>query len=214
MKYEEVKIGDVFRYQNDEETVISKSDKHRVITTIDCDGGPTAWLENQLHFLKPIKEELPEEGLLASDKGSLVYKLSDGSAYGFSLGYQSNYFFNKLWEFHNGHWRKATEQEKYKFIEMLKKECEGRGLFEYTRIEKHANGHSGNLNANCFESSSHPISIYNKNGQIFHKGKFATPIKEEVPTLALLSKACINLSKFGVEIKQVGNMLMINPIKK
>ena len=68
MKYEEIKIGDVFRYQNDEETVISKSDKHRIITTIDCYGGPTSWLEEDLYLLEPRKEEPTLELVLKAVK--------------------------------------------------------------------------------------------------------------------------------------------------
>lgn len=121
MKYEEIKIGDVFRYQDDKETVISKSDRHRIITTIDDDMRSSTWSEIDLHYIKPIKEELPEEGLLISLSGSLVYKLSDGSGYGFVYGNQSDYYFNKLWCFSTKDWKPATPEQEKKFIEMLKK---------------------------------------------------------------------------------------------
>lgn len=37
MEYKDIKIGDVFRYHDDKETVVSKKDKYRIITTIDSD---------------------------------------------------------------------------------------------------------------------------------------------------------------------------------
>lgn len=123
---------------------------------------------------------LPEEGLLVSPNGSLVYKLLDGSGYGFDGGRQSGYYFNKGWNFSmDGHWKPATPEQENKFIGMLKIECERRGLFEDTKIEAHANG---SPLRNPDYMGVQPIfdltTGYNRNGVIFHRGKFATPLKE------------------------------------
>ena len=180
MKYEEIKIGDVLISKGVEETVISKNDICRFITTIDCNIAPATWTEKDLHLLKPIKEELPEEGLLVSEVGSLVYRLSDGSGYGFEGGHQSKYIFNKKWNFHvDGHWKPATPEQEEQFIEMLKKECERRGLFEDTKIEKHADGDSvTNPDYMGVIPRFYSKIGFNRNGRIFYRGKFATPRKE------------------------------------
>lgn len=154
-------------------------------------------------------KELPEEGLLVSSSGSLVYKLSDGSGYGFALGKQFMYFFNKSWEFSVDYWKPATPEQETKFIEMLKKECERRGLFEDTKLENHADG----------TSLAEPdymgvwvrftnIKGYNKNGQIFYKGKFATPRKKE-----LLDKVTQVVNEFGNHIieKTESGLIIITP---
>lgn len=211
MKYEEIKIGDVFRYQNDEETVISKSDKYRFIVTIDSEETPSTWSENELHQLKPLKEELPEEGLLVSKFGTLVYRLSGSLGYGFSHGQQSGYLFNNKWKFClDNHWKPATPEQEKKFVEILKKECESRGLYEDTKIEKHADGTS--LIEDYMEVTPRfsSTSGYNKNGIIFYKGKFATPRKEET-TLESVSKAAMEIGNFIVEQTESG-IIILTPL--
>lgn len=208
MKFEEIKMGDVFRYAGVKETVISKNDRYRIITTIDSDTIPTAWEENELYMLEPIKEELPEEGLLVSERGSLAYKLSGGSSYGFACGKQSDYF-STGWEFLDGHWTPATPKQEVKFVEMLKKECEDRGLFEDTKIEEHANGdplaYSDFMGFAPSFSSTHG---YNKNGQIFYKGKFATPLKEKSTKLLV-----VDLNNYTTETTESG-VIILTPLKK
>lgn len=205
MKYEEIKIGDIFTYLVYKMTVISKSDEYKVITTVNCDWKFSTWKESELYMLKPA---LPEEGLLVGACGSLVYKLPDGSGYGFARGHQSNYFFYKGWNFSlEGHWKPATPEQEVKFVEMLKKECENRGLYEDTKIEKHADGTSL-IEADYMEVTPRfsSTSGYNKNGQIFYKGKFATPRKET--TLELVSKAVKKLGDFTVEQTESGAIIL------
>lgn len=213
MKYEEIKIGDVFSYQGSEQTVISKSDKYRIITTIDSKIRATTWLENDLQFIEPIKEELPEEGLLVSKAGSLVDKLPDGSGYGFIGGRQSDYYFNDGWNFQvDSHWKPATPEQEKEFVKMLKKECEKRGLFEDTKIEKNAEGlEASNINVSWLHADA--TEIFNRNGRIFYKGKFATPLKEEEETLELVSKAVQDIGIFTVEQTESG-VIILTPIKK
>ena len=181
MKYEDFKIGERYYLGIFEVKVISKSDEYKIITTIDSDGSTGTWLNDDLEDFLPIKEELPGEGLLVSKVGSLAYKLSDNSGYGFPLGEQSDYFFGKGWGFSNvGHWHKATEQQKEKFVKMLKTECEKRSLFEDTKIEKHTDVTlpKGLLNKGVYATVFTVNRAWNKNGEIFNKGKFATPLKE------------------------------------
>lgn len=157
-------------------------------------------------------KELPEEGLLVGKSGSLVYKLSDGSAYGFGLGKQSNYkFYKNKRVILKGHWKPATEHQEKKFIEMLKKECEARGLFEDTKIEAHADWNGGSLNTNRFELYADATEIWNKNGQIFYKGKFAKPLKES--TLDQVTDAVKNIADFTIEESPTG-LIILTPIKK
>ena len=92
MKYEEIKIGDRYSLGIFEVKVISKSDEYKIITVIDSDGNTGTWLNSDFEDFMPLQKELPEEGLLVSKLDSLVYKLSDGSGYGFSHGNQSDYF--------------------------------------------------------------------------------------------------------------------------
>lgn len=208
MKYEDIKIGDVFNIFCDKKIkVISKNDEYRVITTINDNLIPRAWEESELRIFKPT---LPEEGLLVSNIGSLVYKLSDDSGYGFSYHDQFCYYFNKNWSFRSNptQWRKATKEEREKFVELLKKECEKRGLFEDTEIEVHADGST--TDQTTFTPSFNSIRGWNKNGIIFYKGKFATPLKEE-STLEQVEKAVKELGDFTVEQTESG-VIILTPI--
>lgn len=185
MKYKDFKVGETYIYDgHDEEKVLHIIHQQKRIVTMNLQGD--VWVFEEEHFkdFKPLKEELPEEGLLVSKFGSLVYKLSDGSGYGFGYGNQSDYFFNKLWEFSiDDYWRKATPEQEKKFVEMIKKECENRGLFEDTKIEAHANGTPlRNPDYMGVEPIFDLTTGYNRNGVIFHRGKFATPQKETTTT--------------------------------
>lgn len=212
MKYEEIKVGDVFTYLDYKMTVISKSDEHKVITTVNCDGGFSTWRENELYVLEPA---LPEEGLLVGILGAIVYRTGEYSGYGFDSdkNYKNLNDVKDAWTFNNSPelWRKATEQEEEKFIEMLKKECEKRGLYEDTKIEKHADGDSlGIPNYMGYVPKITSTSGLNKNGLIFYKGEFATPRKEET-TLEQVAKAVKELGDFTVEQTESG-VIILTPI--
>lgn len=212
MKYEEIKVGDVYKFGRSKEEVIAKVDKIRLVLTVDNRKEITTWKEDELYMLEPIKEKLPEEGLLVHKDCSLVYKLSDGSGYGFFLGRQSNYSSDNSWNFSSAdNWKPATPDQKKKFVEMLKIECEKRELFEDTNIEAHADGSGAFLNTNAFKPSAITTEIYNKNGQIFHKGKFATPLEET--TLELVSKAVKEIGNFTIEQTESG-LIILTPINK
>lgn len=211
MKYEEIKVGDFYNVNDVKEKVIAKVDEYRTIVTVE-DGYVTAWSEDELNILKPIKEELPEEGLLVSAAGSLVYKLSDRSGYGFVFGSQSEYSFGKGWSFDDNYnyWRKATKQEEDKFVEMLKKECENKGLYEDTKIEKHADGgYLRNPDYMGVTPIFSSIGCCNKNGKIFHRGEFATPRKEEPNTHVLV----VDLKDYSKEETESG-VIILTPKNK
>lgn len=211
MKYEEIKIWDVFTCHGDKETVISKSDEYNIITTIDDNMIPTTWEKEELHYLKPLKEELPEEGLLVCE-GIIIYRTGRISGYGFNAfkNYESLNDAEVGWTFDSSpeEWRKATKQEEEEFVEMLKKECEKRGLFEDTKIENHADGTA--IICCEFTPTGDATEFWNKNGLIFYKGKFAKPIKEE-PTLELVSKAVQEIGDFTVEQTESG-LIILTPI--
>src|SRR5690554_30718 len=176
MKYKDLKVGDRYYLGIFEVEVISKSGEYKIITTIDSDGNTGTWLSSDFGDFMPLQKELPEEGLLVSKLDSLVYKLSDGSGYGFSHGNQSDYFFGKRWGLSNtgGHWKPATPEQEKKFIAMIKKECEKHGLYEDTKLERNNLSNSIYLNENLFIPETNPREAWNKNGQIFYRGKFAT----------------------------------------
>lgn len=213
MKYEDIKVGDKFRFKDYKETVIAKIDEYKAIVTADKNNHTTAWAENELKDFEPLKEELPEEGLLVSKSGSLVYKLSDGSGYGFVFGNQFAYCFDKGWEFNaKDRWKPATPKQEEKFIKMLKKECEKRGLFEDTKIEKDADGDS--ISFYNFVEFTPVFTLtggYNKNGRIFHKGNFSTPRKEK-STLELVAKSVQEIGDFTIEQTELG-IIILTPIK-
>lgn len=215
MEYEEIKVGDVLTYLDYKMTVISKSDKYKVITTIDCYGKFSVWKESELYMLKPA---LPEEGLLVGILGSIVYRTGEYSGYGFDSdkNYKSLNDVKDAWTFNNSPelWRKATEQEEEKFIVMLKKECEKRGLYEDTKIEKHADGSTLSYTAQTtFTPSFNSIQGWNKNGQIFYKGEFATPLKEET-TLEQVAKAVKELGGFTVDQTKSGIIILTPMVNK
>lgn len=216
MKYEEIKIGDVFTCLDNELTVVSKNDKYRFIVTINYEEAPTVWSEDELHQLKPLKEELPEEGLLVSKNGTIIYRTGEFSGYGF----YSNGRYKNLdgemgaWNFdsHIVHWKPSTPEQEKKFVEMLEIECEKRGLYEDTKIENHANGTSLTCPDRMeYQPAFNSKECWNKNGQIFYKGKFATPRKET--TLELVSKAVQEIGDFFIEQTESG-LIILTPIKK
>lgn len=215
MKYEEIKVGDVFDFLGGEETVISKNDKYRFIVTIDYEEAPTSWSEDELHFLEPLKEQLPEEGLLVSRNGTIIYRTGEFSGYGF----RSNGNYKNLdgelgaWNFdsHIAHWKPATQEQEAKFKEMLKKECEKRGLYEDTKLDKFGINSDIYVNSGVYSVVFDPDVAWNKNGRIFYKGKFATPLKEKT-TLELVSKAVQEIGDFTIEQTESG-VIILTPIK-
>ena len=128
-------------------------------------------------------EKLPDEGLVVyKEEDVIIYRTGEKTGYGFSRG---KYKHDSDWSFgvNQKVWRAATEEEEDKFIELLKKECERRGLFEDTKIKASAHGGTNNINRFKFRITTALDSAYNKNGCIFHKGKFAEPL-EETTTLS------------------------------
>ena len=123
-------------------------------------------------------EKLPDEGLVVHKNGNIVYRTGISNGYGFYN--EGGYDIRKDWTFklYPPSWHPATEEEEAKFIELLKKECERRGLFEDTKIKSHASGSMFNVNSGNFRARFDVDLVYNKNGLIFKEGKFAEPLEE------------------------------------
>ena len=209
MEYEEIKLHESYDVNSIEIKVISKSDEYKIITTIDTEGriglfGP------DFSNLKPLQKELPEEGLLVSKGGSLYYRTGEHSGYGFVFGKQERYDVTEDEPFHLGTWKPATPEQETKFVEMLKKECESRGLFEDTKIEAHVDIKDCDLlNKFSYEVGGNVKQLWNIHGQIFYKGKFATPLKT-----SLLDKVTFLANEFGsfsVEETPTG-VIVISPL--
>lgn len=165
-------------------------------------------------------KKLPEEGLLVSKHGSLVYRTGKRTGYGFDsnkdYGILINDSYDELgWTFNNSpqEWQIATPEQEEKFIKMLEIECEKHLLFENTKIDKHADGTSL-VYPNCTGITPRFNSThgYNRNGLIFHRGKFATPRKEET-ILTQISKVIKEREDFSVERTESG-LIILTPKNK
>lgn len=213
MKITDFKIGETYLYDGQyEEKVLHIIRQQKKIVTINLKGEVWVFEENELENFKPLKEELPEEGLLVSERGALIYRTGESSGYGF----YGDYVNDNDWSFIElpKVWRKATKQEEEKFIEMLKIECEKRGLYEDTKIEKHADGTSLTFPDRMeYEPTFNSKAGWNKNGQIFYKGKFATPRKQEETTLTKIANVAKKLGDFTIEQTESG-IIILTPIKK
>lgn len=221
MKIEDFKVGETYLYDGQyEEKVLHIIRQQKKIVTINLKGEVWVFEENELENFKPPKEQLPEEGLLVHKEGTIVYRTGKRTGYGFD----SNEDYEILnsedcdkvgWTFNNfpEEWRKANKQEEEKFIEMLKKECDKRGLFEDTKLsECGINNSTGAVNKGIYGVTLTSHEAWNKNGQIFYRGKFATPLKEET-TLELVSKAVKEIGNFTIEQTESG-VIILTPIKK
>ena len=165
-----------------------------------------------IDFINKQFPELPKEELLVSRNDSLAYRLSGDLGYGFPFGLQDEYLFSNDWDFSKTeYWQQATPEQEKRFVEMLKKECENKGLFEDTKIEFHADGSGSFLNTNHFSSTALPMVVYNKNGQIFYKGKFAKPLKES--TLDKVTDAVKDIADFTIE-ETITGLIILTPIKQ
>lgn len=218
MKIEDFKVGETYLYDGQyEEKVLHIIRQQKKIVTINLKGEVWVFEENELENFKPLKEQLPEEGLLVSKNGTIVYRTGELSGYGFYSNGNYENLDGELgeWTF-DGYivqWRKATKQEEEKFIEMLKKECEKRGLFEDTKLsECGINNSVGAVNKGIYGVTLTSHEAWNKNGRIFYKGEFAKPLKEET-TLELVSKTVKEIGDFIVEQTESG-LIILTPIKK
>ena len=176
MKYEEIKVGEVYKVGDYTEKVIEKNDEHKAVMTIDEDGEFLAWSENQLESFQPIKKELPESGLLVCTDGSLIFITGEQSGYGFDV---FDIFHRVCRSFVScpENWRTATPEEEARFIELLKAEAEKRGLGVDAKIKGHAdNTLRYPMNDGKWNAMFNLTSGNNKNGRIFHNGIWAEPL--------------------------------------
>ena len=151
-----------------------------------------------------VTSELPEEGLVVS-KGTkaIIYRTGQDKGYGFypNAGYDlsENYNFDIMPQL----WRPATPEEESKFIELLKKECERRGLYDDTKIKAHANNNTKGCNYGDYNAVYAADSAWNKNGCIFEEGKFAEPLEEKEEILGEKEEAT-NLDDKIKELIELG----------
>ena len=130
-----------------------------------------------------VTPELPDEGLVVFKKrgySCMMYRTGKDAGYGFFKGEFCIKDGNGIgYSFHSRpqDWRPATPEEELKFTELLKKECERRGLYEHTKIKAHAGTDAHNINKSNFIIHTTLESAWNKNGCIFRKGKFAEPLE-------------------------------------
>ena len=126
-------------------------------------------------------QELPDEGLVVSKSSkAIIYKTGEETGYGFYP--ISGYDVCQVYNFKHSpeNWRKATPGEETKFIELLQKECERRGLHEDTKIKAHVGEVENNeLNKGIYVPVFQSTYAWSKNGRIFKDGKFAEPLEEE-----------------------------------
>ena len=203
MKYEEIKVGE--SYKSDEFSEMKVKLKHDelkevVVSTYVKGLGIFIMTEDSYKHWKPFTPELPDEGLvvLKGNKNCIIYRTGKETGYGFRYGM---YYIvedensDERWSFKSfaEKWRPATEEEESKFIDLLKKECERRGLYEDTKIKTQADG-SKSFNTVNYTLGFNLYSGYNINGLIFFKGKFAEPLEED-QTLDTKIKELINVGK-------------------
>ena len=203
MKYEDIKVGEVYKSDGYSEMKVKlKNDelKEVVVTTGTKGLGLIVMTEHHYKNWKPLTPELPAEGLVVykENENCIIYRTGNGTGYGFKYGrYKTveDENSNERWSFKSypEKWRPATPEEATKFNELLKKECERRGLYEDTKIKAHANDFKAS-NLGDYESLFDVCVAYNKNGCIFQDGKFAEPLAED-QTLDTKIKELIKLGK-------------------
>ena len=144
-----------------------------------------------------VAPELPAEGLVVrKNTKTIIYRTGQSKGYGFNK--DGVYDTGDNWTFGIAPevWRPATLEEELKFTELLKKECERRGLYEDTKIKECLiHGNDSNVNKGFYGLVETSYTIWNKNGCIFEEGKFAEPLEEENTTLDDKIKELIELGK-------------------
>ncbi len=215
MKYEKIELNESYMVECDEEKVIAKVDECEKIVTIDKNYYVSSWRGDKLELFKPITKELPKEGLLLNvTNNDFVYRTVEKSGYGFVSGVFHGVKENTDFSFVSSPelWQPATPEQEKRFIEMIKGECTKRGLYEDTKIKGHADGSISSLmnDGKWLQKPPTITKIYNTNGMIFHKGKFATPLKED-----LIYKVTEVVNEFGNHIieQTESGVILISKIK-
>lgn len=132
-----------------------------------------------------IKKEFPELFEVEMEKnkwyrcvemGNLVFYRSDEQK-NYGISFALHEWDNKLWV-HKGYtWVLATKEE---IEEMLWKEAEKRGIKKDTKIEKCLHESPRNTNYGIFTAcyQEKKDRLWNFNGVVYDKGKWATPLNE------------------------------------
>lgn len=175
MKFEEIKINEIYEVWGNEHKVVHKDYESRTIFTIEVGSDePYGFDEGQLCLFSPIA--LPETGLLVSEAGSIVYRTGEMSGYGFSP--HKIWYDNNMWiEFTPENWRKATPEDEEKFEKLLIKEAAKRGLVDGVEFKSAYSGRKCFVETKYTRFDDEGFSM--GWGFVFHDGKWATPIKNE-----------------------------------
>lgn len=207
MKYEEIKVGEVYKNKSYIETVISKNDQYEAVMTVDQDGGIWGWDKYELKHFQPIKKELPESGLLVCNNGVIAYRLEGEKGFGFD---ENDFLNNEYWSFETDPkvWRAATPEEEAKFIKLLKAEAEKRGLGVDAKIKGHADGTPLRDPDYMGVTPGFKLDMgWNKNGKIFYNGIWAQP-------LTMLDEVCDAIKKHlpNIVVEQVDGIVTLKQL--
>ena len=176
MKYEEIKINEIYEVEGFDYQVIHKHEESRVTFTLEVGSNtPYGWAEDELHLFKPIA--LPETGLLVSKSESIVYRTGERSGYGFNPG--GCWYDNNMWKkFTPENWRKATPEDEEKFKKLLIQEAAKRGFVDGVEFKSDVGLRIKsiiNTKLLFFDFGGFTMG----GGYVFHDGKWATPIKNK-----------------------------------
>ena len=172
MKYEEIEVGNTYVLGINEKLVKYKEDSTKEVVTSHSEIGLMVNTEDEYkHWTE--KSDLPETGLLVHENSNLIYRTGKDQGYGFNPEYTISKSWSWTFESEPKKWRKATVEEEKKFIELLKKEAERRGLTENAKIKECL------INGRVYSSSFEPVftnyRAWNTNGCIFRDGEWAEP---------------------------------------
>lgn len=175
MKFEEIKINEIYEVEGFDYQVIHKHDDSRTVFTFEVvSNNPYGWKEDELHLFSPIA--LPETGLLASELGSIVYRTGEMSGYGFNG--ESVWYDNNGWGgFAPDYWRKATPEDEEKFKKLLIQEAAKHGLVDGVEFRSPFSEVKCVVDAKRIRFDDKGFSMGGR--FVFHDGKWATPIKNE-----------------------------------
>ena len=179
MKYEDIEVGKTYLADGHTEVVKYKEDTTKEVVTLNQEVGILIYDQDQYERWTE-KNNLPDVGLVVTNNGSIIYRTGNKSGYGFTCGiYETSDFWTFKSRPHD--WRKATQEEEQKFIELLKKEAERRGLGEDSKIKECLFGTPINsTNKNNFQPDFTLREAWNKNGCIFQYGEWAEPLKNDL----------------------------------
>jgi predicted transcriptional regulator len=179
MKYKQIEVGKTYNDNGEKRKVVYKHDKlQEVVAEINHEHIDV--FDNSQYEEWTEESELPSAGLLVSENEILIYRTGEKNGYGFNSDKEWD---KGKWSFKSipHKWRPATQEEEEKFIKLLKKEAERRGLFAATKIKECLiYNQSDVVNKNNFEPREFMDMIWNQHGCIFDSGEWTEPLEDEL----------------------------------